>query len=236
MKIIKAQSYKELSRIAADVIAAQILGKPDSVIGLATGSTPIGTYAELADKCSRGELDFSAVTTVNLDEYVGLSGDHPQSYRYFMNRNLFDRINVRPECTFVPNGCAEDLAAECQAYDARIEKLGGVDLQLLGIGIDGHIGFNEPDDHFTRETHEVTLDESTIEANSRFFASPSDVPRTALTMGMGAIMGAKKILMVVNGKNKEEILRHALQGPITPRVPASIIQLHADVTVVYSED
>lgn len=236
MKIIKAQSYKELSTIAADVIAAQILGKPDSVIGLATGSTPIGTYAELAEKCNRGELDFSAVTTVNLDEYVGLSGDHPQSYRYFMNRNLFERINVRPECTFVPNGCAEDLAAECRAYDARIEQLGGVDLQLLGIGIDGHIGFNEPDDHFTRETHEVTLDESTIEANSRFFASPSDVPRTALTMGMGAIMGARKILMVVNGKNKEDILRRALQGPITPLVPASILQLHPDVTVVYSEE
>lgn len=236
MKTIKAQSYKELSRIAADVIAAQILGKPDSVIGLATGSTPIGTYAELADKCSRGELDFSKVTTVNLDEYVGLGGEHPQSYRYFMNRNLFERINVRPECTFVPNGCAEDLAAECRAYDARIEKLGGVDLQLLGIGIDGHIGFNEPDDHFTRETHEVTLDESTIEANSRFFASPSDVPRTALTMGMGAIMGARRILMVVNGKNKEDILRRALQGPITPLVPASILQLHPDVTVVYSEE
>ncbi|MBQ2719852.1 MAG: glucosamine-6-phosphate deaminase [Clostridia bacterium] len=236
MKTIKAQSYKELSRIAADVIAAQILGKPDSVIGLATGSTPIGTYAELADKCSRGELDFSKVTTVNLDEYVGLGGEHPQSYRCFMNRNLFERINVRPECTFVPNGCAEDLAAECRAYDARIEQLGGVDLQLLGIGIDGHIGFNEPDDHFTRETHEVTLDESTIEANSRFFASPSDVPRTALTMGMGAIMGARRILMVVNGKNKEEILRRALQGPITPRVPASILQLHPDVTVVYSEE
>ncbi|MBR7095504.1 MAG: glucosamine-6-phosphate deaminase [Clostridia bacterium] len=236
MKIIKAKNYKELSTIAADVIAAQILGKPDSVIGLATGSTPIGTYAELAEKCNRGELDFSAVTTVNLDEYVGLGGDHPQSYRYFMNRNLFERINVRPECTFVPNGCAEDLAAECRAYDARIEQLGGVDLQLLGIGIDGHIGFNEPDDCFTRETHEVTLDESTIEANSRFFASPSDVPRTALTMGMGAIMGARKILMVVNGKNKEDILRRALQGPITPLVPASILQLHPDVTVVYSEE
>ena len=236
MKTIKAQSYKELSRIAADVIAAQILGKPDSVIGLATGSTPIGTYAELADKCNRGELDFSAVTTVNLDEYVGLGGEHPQSYRCFMNRNLFERINVRPECTFVPNGCAEDLAAECRAYDARIEQLGGVDLQLLGIGIDGHIGFNEPDDHFTRETHEVTLDESTIEANSRFFASSAEVPRRALTMGMGAIMGARRILMVVNGKNKEEILRRALQGPITPLVPASILQLHPDVTVVYSEE
>ena len=236
MKFITAESYKEMSRLAADVIAAEIVKKPGCVIGLATGSTPIGTYAELAEKCKRGELDFSRVTTVNLDEYVGLPADHPQSYRHFMEKNLFERVNVAHERTFVPNGCAENLFVECREYDERIEALGGIDLQLLGIGIDGHIGFNEPDDCFVKETHEVVLDESTIEANSRFFTSRDEVPKTALTMGMGAIMGARKILMVVNGKNKEDILRRALSGPITPKVPASILQLHTDVTVIYSEE
>lgn len=236
MKFIKVDSYEKLSRVAASIIAAQVVLKPDCVLGLATGSSPVGTYKNLAEACKKGDVDFSKVTTVNLDEYEGLPQTNDQSYRYFMNENLFSNINIPMESTNVPNGCAEDLDAECKRYDELIESLGGTDIQLLGIGIDGHIGFNEPADVFTKETHVVTLDESTIEANSRFFASKDDVPRKAVTMGMGAIMQAKKILLIANGKNKKDILEKALYGAIDPQVPASILQLHPDVTVIYSEN
>ena len=236
MKFIKANSYEELSRIAGDIISAQVIMKPNCVLGLATGSTPLGTYAHLADKCAKGELDFSTVTSVNLDEYAGLDGTNDQSYRYFMDTNLFSKINICPQKTHVPNGCASDLTEEGERYDALIDSLGGIDLQLLGLGLDGHIGFNEPDDFFTKETHEVELDPSTIEANARFFASKDDVPTKAITMGMGAIMNAKKVLLIANGKNKKDILEKSFYGPITPQVPASILQLHPDVTVIYSEN
>ena len=236
MKFITTDSYKELSHIAANIMGAQITLKPNSVIGLATGSTPLGLYRELGERCQKGDLDFSEVITVNLDEYAGLKGDHEQSYRYFMQKNLFDHINIKPENTYGPNGCSADPAQEGKEYDDRITRFGGIDMQLLGIGMDGHIGFNEPADHFVKATHLVDLHESTIEANSRFFNSADEVPKQAVTMGMGSIMGAKKILMIVNGKAKKDILMDALYGPITPQNQASILQLHPDVTVIYTEE
>lgn len=236
MNFIKVESYEKLSSMAADIIADVVKSKPNAVLGLATGSSPLGTYSRLAEKCKGGELDFSGCTSVNLDEYVGLDGTNDQSYRYFMNKNLFSYINIDISKTFVPNGCASDLDSEGLAYDKMIEELGGIDIQLLGIGLDGHIGFNEPDEFFTKETHVVKLDESTIEANSRFFASKDDVPKEAITMGMYSIMQAKKVLLIANGKSKKEILEKAFYGKITPEVPASILQLHNDVTVIYSEN
>lgn len=236
MKYIEVESYEELSTHAANLIASQILIKPNCVLGLATGSSPVGTYKKLAEKCDKGELDFSTVTSVNLDEYVGLSPENDQSYRYFMNTNLFKHVNIDISKTHVPDGLAKDIAKEGEEYDALIKSLGGIDLQLLGIGLDGHIGFNEPDKYFTAATHIVTLDESTIKANARFFASEEDVPKKAITMGMMSIMQAKKILLIANGANKKEILEKSLNGPITPEVPASILQLHPDLTVIYSKN
>ncbi len=235
MKFVTVKSYEELSAKAADIIAAQVIMKPDCVLGLATGSSPVGTYKKLAEKNKAGEIDFSHVTSVNLDEYEGLDGTHDQSYRYFMNHNLFDHINIDKSKTYVPNGCAADLNKEGADYDELIKSLGGIDLQLLGIGLDGHIGFNEPDDFFTAATHPVVLDPSTIEANARFFASINDVPKKAITMGMMSIMQAKKILLIANGKAKLDILKKSMEGPVDPKVPASILQLHPDVTVIYSE-
>ena len=236
MKYITVNTYEELSNKAADLIAAQILVKPNCVLGLATGSSPVGTYKRLIADNQAGKIDFSTVTSVNLDEYVGLDGNNDQSYRYFMNHNLFDHVNIDKSKTFVPSGLAADLKAEGEAYDAMIKELGGIDLQLLGIGLDGHIGFNEPDAYFTAATHEVTLDESTIEANARFFTSKDEVPTTAITMGMLSIMQAKKVLLIANGAAKKEIVEKAFFGPIDPQVPASILQLHPDVTVIYSEN
>jgi len=236
MQFITVKTYEELSRKAANIIAAQIIQKPECVLGLATGSTPLGAYGELVKKYENGDLDFSTVTSVNLDEYAGLDGSNDQSYRYFMDTNLFNKVNIDKAKTHVPNGCAEDLEAEGARYDALIQELGGIDLQLLGIGLDGHIGFNEPDNCFTKETHEVELDPSTIEANARFFASIEDVPTSAITMGMQAIMQAKKVLLIANGAGKKEIVEKSFFGPITPEVPASILQLHPDVTVIYSEN
>ncbi len=232
MRIIHTENYEQLSRQAANIISAQVISKPNSVLGLATGSSPIGTYKQLIEWYEKGDIDFSDVTTVNLDEYCGLTPDNDQSYRYFMNTNLFNKVNVNPDKTNVPSGVAEDMQAECERYDALIESLGGIDLQLLGIGLDGHIGFNEPDDVFTAPTHIVDLDPSTIEANSRFFASADDVPKKAITMGMKAILNAKKVLLIASGKDKQEILNKALYGPITPSVPASLLQLHPDLTVI----
>lgn len=234
MNFIKVENYDVLSEKAAEIIANVIKAKPDCVLGLATGSSPVGTYKKLIEMNKKGELDFSKATSINLDEYEGLDGEHDQSYRYFMNDNLFNHVNIDKSKTFVPNGKATDIAAECKAYDDRIYEM-GIDIQLLGIGLDGHIGFNEPDKYFTKETHRVVLDESTIVANARFFESIDDVPKTAITMGMGGIMSAKKVLLVANGANKKEIVEKAFFGPITPEVPASILQLHNDVTVIYSE-
>ena len=236
MKIIETKNYAEMSKRAADLIAAQVLLKPDAVLGLATGSTPIGLYDELVRRYEAGELDFSAIRSVNLDEYCGLDGTNDQSYLYFMNTHLFDRVNIDPKNTNVPNGKATDFAAEGERYDALIRQLGGIDIQLLGIGLDGHIGFNEPDDAFTGPTHEVKLDPSTIAANARFFASEDEVPRSAITMGMASIMQARRVLLVANGNSKAEILKKALFGPITPQVPASLLQLHPDLTVIFCGD
>ncbi len=234
MQFIKVENYEQLNEKAAEIIADVVISKPDCVLGLATGSSPVGTYKKLIEWNKDGKVDFSKVMTINLDEYEGLDGEHDQSYRYFMNDNLFNHINIDKANTFVPNGKAEDIDAECKSYDERINKV-GIDIQLLGIGLDGHIGFNEPDEFFTKETHKVVLDESTIVANARFFESIDDVPKTALTMGMGGIMSAKKVLLIANGQSKKDILEKAFFGPITPKVPASILQLHNDVTVIFSE-
>lgn len=235
MKVYKVKDYQEMSRKAANVISAQVIMKPDCVLGLATGSTPIGTYKQLIDWYNKGDLDFSEVKSVNLDEYKGLSKNNDQSYYYFMYNNLFKHINIKLENTNVPDGTEPDSDKECSRYDDVINGLGGADLQLLGLGHNGHIGFNEPDDSFAKTTHCVDLQESTIEANKRFFADINDVPRQAYTMGIKTIMQAKKILLVVSGEDKAEILREVLTGPITPKVPASILQLHNDVIVVADE-
>ncbi len=232
MKIIKATDYNDMSKKAAMIIAAQIILKPNSVLGLATGSTPIGTYSKLAEWCNKGDLDFSDITTFNLDEYLGLDPSHEQSYRHYMNKNLFSKINVKLENTNVPNGKATNIDEECLNYDKKISELGGITLQLLGIGHNGHIGFNEPDEYFEKLTHCVTLNKKTIEANSRFFENEDMVPKKALTMGMKSIMQAKKIVLIANGEDKKEILKKSLFGPITPKVPASILQLHPDLTVI----
>ncbi len=236
MRIVSAKDYEEMSRRAAAQIAAQIIAKPDSVLGLATGSSPIGTYQQLIRWYEAGDLDFSRITSVNLDEYVGLPPDNVQSYRYFMNTNLFDHVNIDSAHTNVPDGTNTNATAECARYDALIASLGGIDLQLLGLGPNGHIGFNEPDDVFPTGTHEVKLTEATIQANKRFFASEADVPRCAYTMGIREIMQAKRVVMVVSGEGKAETVREAFCGPVTPRVPASILQLHPDFTLVADED
>lgn len=232
MRIYVADDYKEMSRKAANIISAQVIMKPKCVLGLATGSTPIGTYDQLVEWYEKGDLDFKEITTVNLDEYKGLERNNDQSYYYFMNRHFFSRVNVPYENTHLPNGMETDIEKECIRYEKLIESVGGVDLQLLGLGHNGHIGFNEPCDVFEKDTHCVELQESTIEANKRFFESIDDVPRKAYTMGIGTIMRAKKILIVVNGKDKAEIVKKAFSGPVTPKVPASVLQLHPDVTVV----
>jgi len=236
MRLIRTKDYKEMSRKAANIVAAQVIQKEDSVLGLATGSTMIGLYEELVSRYRQGDLDFSKVRTFNLDEYLGLHPDNPYSYHYYMKTNLFDHVNIAPENTHIPNGMTDHPDEECRNYDLQIESLGGIDLQLLGVGLDGHIGFNEPDDVFRKESHCVRLDESTIQANSRFFDHENDVPRHALTMGMGAIMKAKTILFCVNGKAKASILKQVLYGPITPRVPGSILQLHPNLIVVADEE
>ena len=232
MVIYKAKDYQDMSRKAANIISAQIIMKPNCVLGLATGSSPVGTYKQLIEWYKKGDLDFSQVTSVNLDEYNGLSPENDQSYRYFMNTNLFDHVNIDKTRTFVPNGLEADSDKACSEYNEIIRKQGGVDLQLLGLGHNGHIGFNEPGAAFEKETHCVDLTESTIEANKRFFESEDDVPRQAYTMGIKNIMQAKKILVVVSGEDKAAILKEVLYGPITPEVPASILQLHNDVTIV----
>ncbi len=232
MRFIATEDYAQMSRAAANLISAQVIMKPNCVLGLATGSTPVGTYEQLIDMYKKGDLDFSNVTSVNLDEYKGLSGDHDQSYRYFMNTNLFNSINIDKARTFVPDGLEPDSAKACADYNKVIADCGQVDLQLLGLGLNGHIGFNEPSDSFEKETHCVDLTESTIQANSRFFESIDMVPTQAYTMGIQTIMRAKKIVLVVNGENKAQIVKDAFFGPITPNVPASILQLHDDVVIV----
>ncbi len=236
MKIIEAADYRSMSRKAANIISAQVILYPRSVLGLATGATPLGVYEQLIDWFNKGDIDFSGVRTVNLDEYCGLKLDHPQSYSYYMHQNFFNHVNVPEKNISIPNGLAKDITAECADYDRTITVLGGIDLQLLGLGNDGHIGFNEPNESFDKTTHRVALKEETILANARFFGAAKDVPRFAVTMGIKSIMQAKKILLVVSGAGKADILERALFGPVTPLVPASILQLHPDVTVVADKD
>ena len=232
MQLIQAKDYDDMSRKAANIISAQVILKPNCVLGLATGSTPLGTYSNLIDWYKKGDLDFSQVSSVNLDEYRGLPADNDQSYRYFMKTNLFDQVNIDQSRTYVPNGMEPDSDKACRDHDNIINELGGIDLQLLGLGLNGHIGFNEPADEFPKGTHCVDLTQSTIEANSRFFASIDEVPTQAYTMGIQSIMLAKKILIIASGANKAEIIAKAFLGPVTPEVPASILQMHPDVTLV----
>ena len=236
MKIIRAKDYKDMSRKAANIISAQVIMKPNCVLGLVTGGTPVGTYAQLIDWYNKGDVDFSEVTTVNLDEYRGLPRDHEQSYWYFMQKNFFGSVNVQPDRIHVPDGSNPNAEEACREYDAIIRNVGGIDLQLLGIGVDGHIGFNEPGQAFELGTHCVDLTESTIDANQRFFNSRDEVPRQAYTMGIKTIMQARKVLMVANGANKAEIIKKAFFGPVTPEVPASILQMHPDFILVGDQD
>ncbi len=227
------QTAEEMGRAAADLFCETIGNKPDCVLGLATGSTPIPLYAELVRRYRAGEADFSRARSVNLDEYVGLGPEHPQSYRYFMQRQLFDHINIAPENACLPDGLAEDIGAVCAAYDETITCWGGIDIQLLGIGHNGHIGFNEPGTAFTLRTHAVEISRRTRLANARFFGGdPEKVPARAITMGIGNIMAARRIVLLVSGESKAEILRRTLTGDVTPRVPASVLKLHPDVTVI----
>lgn len=235
MRVICAKDYHDVSRKAANIISAQIIMKPDCVLGLATGSSPIGTYAQLIKWYKKGDLDFSHVRTVNLDEYVGLSVIHPQSYAYFMRHNLFDHVNIDISNTNIPNGMDPNAKKECNRYDHVIRGLGGVDLQLLGLGANGHIGFNEPGEEFIKGTHRVELTDITVNANARFFESRDDVPRSAYTMGILDIIQAKKVVMVANGEGKAQAVKDAFWGPVTPKVPASILQLHPDFTLVADE-
>lgn len=236
MKIIEAADYQSMSRKAANIISAQVILFPRSILGLATGSTPLGIYRQLINWYEKGDVDFSETRSVNLDEYCGLSPENPQSYHYYMRENFFSRINIRPENTHVPNGLAADFEADCAAYDRMISDLGGIDLQLLGLGETGHIGFNEPDESFDKMTHRVALKPETISANSRFFESADEMPHFAVTMGIKAIMQAKKILLVVSGGAKAAMLEKVLFGPVTPEIPGSILQLHPNVTVVADRD
>lgn len=236
MTIIKAKNYEDVSRKAANLIAAQIQVKPNAVLGLATGGSPVGAYARLVEMYRQNDVDFSQVTTINLDEYRGLKREHEQSYWSFMHENLFNHVNVNENQIYIPNGENLNSAEVCSGYDAIIARSGGIDLQLLGIGLDGHIGFNEPCPYFELNTHCVDLTESTIEANQRFFSCKEEVPKQAYTMGIKPIMQAKKVLMIANGKNKADIIKKAFFGPVTPEVPASILQMHPDFTLIADEE
>lgn len=232
MKFLQVADKQDMARKAAGIIAAQVLLKNDSVLGLATGATPVGAYGQLAKWCREGEISFRDVITVNLDEYCGLPETSPQSYRYYMNENFFNQIDIDPANTHLPDGMAADMDAECSRYSALIRSLGGIDLQLLGIGMNGHIGFNEPKAHFVMDTHTVALSENTREVNGVYFENPADMPTHAVTMGMREILQAKRIVLMA-GKEKEAILHRALEGEVTPEVPASLLQLHPRLTVVF---
>ncbi len=236
IKIVRARDYKDMSRKAANIISAQVILKPDCVLGLATGDSPIGTYQQLIDWYNKGDVDFSQVRTYNLDEYYGIADDDPQSYHYFMNKYFFSQVNIDPANVHVPAGSNTDVEDACSSFDKMVAEAGFCDLQLLGIGRNGHIGFNEPDDVFSKGTHCVDLTESTIEANSRLFEREEDVPRRAYTMGVQTIMNARSILVVANGDKKAQAVYDMCFGPVTPKCPASILQLHTNVTVVADEE
>lgn len=236
MTIYRAKDYQDMSRKAANILSAQVILNPASVLGLATGSSPAGVYKQLVEWYKKNDIDFSGVTSINLDEYKGMAPDNLQSYRFFMQEHLFNHVNINPANTFLPDGLAADTDAECTRYDDVIVSRGGIDIQLLGIGHNGHIGFNEPSDTFDTGTHVVPLAQSTIEANKRFFDNEEQVPHHAFTLGIGTIMRARHILLIVSGKAKADIIRTAFNGPVTPLVPASVLQLHSHVTIVGDED
>lgn len=236
MQIHLYDSAAQVGQAAATLIAAQIIAKPDSVLGLATGSTPIPTYQELIRLCKGGVLDFSRVRSFNLDEYCNLPVDHEQSYHSFMRQQLFDHINIDPANTRVPDGNARDRAAECASYDTAINQAGGIDIQVLGIGRNGHIGFNEPADAFTYGTHVVNLSQNTIDANARFFDSVDDVPRQAISMGIGNIMACRSVVLIATGESKAEAILRTVHGPIDPHVPASILSVHPSVTILLDRE
>ena len=235
MNVIVVKDYAEMSKKAAEVMAELVNKKPEAILGLATGGTPVGMYENLIEMNKAGKVDFSKVTTVNLDEYVGLSGEHKKSYRFFMNDTLFNHININKERTFVPNGLADNIEEECAKYDARIEELGGIDMQLLGLGGNGHIAFNEPEANLIVGSHLTGLTQDTIDANARFFASASEVPQTAVTMGLGGIMQAERILLIASGEGKADAVQTMMNGKITTDCPASMLQMHRNVTVIIDE-
>ncbi len=232
MRIILCSSYEEISNKAAELVASQIMLKPNCVLGLATGSSPIGMYKKLTEM----NLDFSEVTTFNLDEYYPISRDNVQSYYYFMNKHFYSKVNLKPENIHIPNGQTDDVRAECSAYDALIEQSGGIDLQILGIGQNGHIGFNEPDSSLNSATHLTKLSKSTIEANARFFENEADVPKQALTMGMSTILKARKIVLLVSGKSKHKALSELFDNSINTSVPATMLKIHPDVVVICDKE
>ncbi len=235
MKLIVCKNYEEMSAAAADIVADIMKANPACVLGLATGSTPVGMYKKLVEKNALGEIDFSRVTTVNLDEYYPITPDNDQSYRYFMNENLFNHVNIDKSKTYVPDGTAVDPDAACEAYEEIVARVGAADIQVLGIGQNGHIGFNEPADVLEVKTHVTGLTESTIRANARFFATEADVPTRALTMGIGTILGAKKIIILANGAAKHDAIAKMLAGGLDTSCPASMLNLHKDVVVVCDE-
>ncbi len=236
MRIIVCDNYEEMSKTAAKMVASQLLLKPDSVIGLPTGSTPVGMYAELARMYKEGEADFSQAVTFKLDEYYPIDKENSQSYYYFMNENLYSKVNLKPENIHIPNGSATDVDAECANYDKLIDANGGIDLQVLGIGNNGHIGFNEPAGELNDRTHITGLTEETIIANARFFNSADEVPQNALTVGMATILMARKIILIVNGKNKSEPLKRLLTGRISTAVPATMLNLHRDTVIITDKE
>lgn len=236
MEVIIAKDYEALSKQAAIVLASQVISRPSSVLGLATGSTPVGAYKNLVSFYNEGIVDFSRAIVFNLDEYYGVAPENPCSYRWFMEDNLFKHINIRQENTHIPNGLARDTAAECREYEEKIRRAGGIDLQLLGIGGNGHIGFNEPGDSFKSVTHLVELDPGTIAANSRFFASADEVPRKAISMGIRSIMAARRIILLASGAGKAKAVYEMVLGPVTPEHPASVLQLHPQVIVILDQE
>lgn len=236
MRVVVVENYEEMSKKAAAIICSQVILKPNSVLGLATGDTPLGMYKELVEAFNKKEVDFSEVKSFNLDEYYDISKESEQSYHYFMDHNLFKYINIKKENTHIPDGNTKNIDAECRNYDEQIKRTGGIDIQVLGIGKNGHIGFNEPDVNFEAETHLVKLNQSTIDANSRFFGSKDEVPTQAISMGMKTIMESKKIILLANGEAKADAIHKTLRGKISPEVPASILQIHPDVTIIIDKE
>ena len=236
MRVIVCENYEQVSKEAAKIIAAQVHLKPNCVLGLATGSTPVGAYNELVDMYKKGEIDFKDVKTFNLDEYYPIKRDNDQSYYYFMHDNLFNHINIPEESIHVLNGEVSDPEKECKDYEKCIEAHGGIDLQLLGIGRNGHIAFNEPDENLVADTHVTALTDDTIDANSRFFADIKDVPTKSLTMGMASIMKARKILILINGAGKAQALKKLLSGEISTMCPATMLNMHSDVVVICDKE